>query len=207
MVTTKERRAVYGALRALMSEPGSHIDMWNDLAIDFPEGSAGLVARALIGPNYSDRDAALVYGSMVEQALETAISTHFVTSTEEQAKFFSYADEDSAFPTFAAKTSLGFALGIYDDRMRDDLTCIRNVRNVFAHARVAVDFGHPAIIQACAMIKARNIATIAAEKLARRQYVSATALAAAYLTRSTSGPLRFTDPDHSYDVMYARRDA
>ena len=46
---------------------------------------------------------------------------------------------------FNAKIAMGRALGIYDNRMRDDLRWIKDIRNAFAHVRFKVDFGTPEI--------------------------------------------------------------
>jgi hypothetical protein len=45
--------------------------------------------------------------------------------------------------SFSAKIELGFALGLYDDKLRHPLNMIRDVRNEFAHNMDATSFDHP----------------------------------------------------------------
>jgi hypothetical protein len=198
----EKKKAASDALRQVIADPGSHLDMWNDLAIDKDGKPIHAVAHALISPHYTDRDAALIYGSMLEQALETAIASHFVVPKEETAGFFSYDDEGGGFTDFAIKVKLGYALGIYDSRMRGDLGVVRMVRNAFAHARVAINFTTPAVAQACELIQARNFASSVAGPPARQRYVSAAALSSFYLVgaRQTT-PRQFTGSPF-YEPIY-----
>ena len=44
------------------------------------------------------------------------------------------------------KIIAGYALGHYDDVLRENLNIVRNIRNVFAHAKKIVSFDHPLIV-------------------------------------------------------------
>ena len=145
------------ALRSLLAEPGSLDDVWDDLlgkAIgDRPNMR---VARALIGvKEYDDRSAVLVFGAMLDQHLEQAIGAVLYSTRKRTKKLFAYDDKEGGgvLSTFAAKIKMGHALGLYGDEMLDDLELIKLIRNVFAHARVSVDFKHSAVAEACDAIR------------------------------------------------------
>ena len=48
--------------------------------------------------------------------------------------------------TFYFKIAMGYALGIYDNRMRSDLDIVRQIRNAFAHSKKLIQFDHPAVV-------------------------------------------------------------
>jgi hypothetical protein len=100
---------------------------------------------------YDDRGLAVVFVAHLEDALEGAISTHFKISFDEARRLFSYPTGPLA--EFSAKIAIGYALGIYDARMRDDLRWIKDVRNAFAHVRFEIDFGTSEIQEAVAQLK------------------------------------------------------
>jgi len=52
-------------------------------------------------------------------------------------------------PTFAVKINLGYALGIYEEHIRDELKLIKTIRNAFAHSAAELDFSDQRIIAAC----------------------------------------------------------
>lgn len=96
----------------------------------------------------NDRVIALVFGSIIEQSLEIAIVTHFVSMDEKEiARFFGPPEE--APITFDVKIRLSYALGICGANSRDDLTCIRHIRNVFAHTKTELTFQSTEIIKIC----------------------------------------------------------
>lgn len=94
-------------------------------------------------PELDDREMVLVFTAHLEEALELALTTHFTIAAEEVRTMFSYPNGPLA--EFNAKIAMGRALGIYDNRMRDDLRWIKNIRNAFAHVRFKVDFSTPEI--------------------------------------------------------------
>jgi len=49
--------------------------------------------------------------------------------------------------SFSSKIIVGYALGIYDEGMRNDLNIVRNIRNVFAHSKRLIQFDHPLIVK------------------------------------------------------------
>lgn len=212
----------YEALQDLMAQPGDISEIWADAIFN----TSSLLGGALIAPDYDDRAAALVYGAMVEQALEGAIATHF-TSREFAAQIFSY-NQDGALATFSAKIALGYALGIYDERLRRTLKWIKNIRNAFAHVRVKIDFSTPAIVEACNQFEIIEVREELADKIseplsiflfgkpvpppasprllaARDLYVVHAALTANYLTSANDKPLFFKD-SAVYENLYSDDD-
>lgn len=86
-----------------------------------------------------DRSLALVLSSVVEQALEMAIATHFVIDEESWQRLFD-DNVNGPLSNFAAKIKMGYALGIYKKDIRDELDLIRHIRNTFAHAKFPINF-------------------------------------------------------------------
>jgi hypothetical protein len=96
-----------------------------------------------------DRGVVLVAVALVEQLLEDAILCRCVRQYEEQPlrdKLFGGTPESGgALTTFAAKITMGHALGLYGNHVRQDLDRLRKIRNVFAHAKTKLSFTSPAI--------------------------------------------------------------
>ena len=96
----------------------------------------------------SDRGAAVMLTSFVEQALEDALRANLADYQDgSQNRWF--RDRGAPFGDFGAKTALGKALGIIGPQMESKLNVIRRVRNVFAHRLLPIDFTHPLIEAEC----------------------------------------------------------
>jgi len=55
--------------------------------------------------------------------------------------------EDSGpLRSFSTKITLGYALGIYNEKIQHDLNIVRVIRNAFAHSKKLLDFSDPLII-------------------------------------------------------------
>ncbi|MFN3514346.1 MAG: hypothetical protein ACK41C_14965 [Phenylobacterium sp.] len=85
----------------------------------------------------------------VEQALEVAILSRCSDKTLESALFL---DESAPIQSFHAKTVVSRALGLIGRAANEDLVMIRNIRNLFAHSRIEVDFDAPEVVAACELI-------------------------------------------------------
>ena len=96
------------------------------------------------GHTFNDRAIALTVTALLEQFLETAISSHLEIDENEARKLFD-DDADGPLSTFSRKIAMGYALGVYDSHMKSDLNFIRQIRNAFAHAKVHLDFATPEI--------------------------------------------------------------
>lgn len=100
----------------------------------------------------SDRAAALVGGAMVDMGLVGALSTNMLIWSEkaEAAIFF---DPSAPLGTFAGRTIMGRALGIYGAKVHAQLDAVRAVRNAFAHAIKPLTFAIPEVARECAKLQ------------------------------------------------------
>ena len=97
-----------------------------------------------------DRAAAILGAIFVEDALEEAIVSKMAPLNErERRELF---DGDAPLATFSAKIRIGYAIKIYQARMRNDLAHIKNIRNAFAHARKPIKFVTPAVAHICSQL-------------------------------------------------------
>jgi hypothetical protein len=200
MVGSRMKKDAYSALQRLMEEAGSDHVVLQDLLHSIDTNPTNKIARLLAGiPDYSDRDVAIVFGSILERALELAISTHFSIGTDEARHLFSYTN-DGPLANFAAKIAMGYALGIYDKKMQSDLRWIARIRNAFAHARVDVSFGTDAIDGACdqLILPAR---TSGIARTPRQRFTACVGLMALYLRNDSPAARKFHD-SKLYQTMY-----
>lgn len=95
-----------------------------------------------------DRTIALMMAAVIEQGLETAILSRLpgIAANNEAYIFF---DDGAPLRDFDSKIRMAFALGLFGDGVRSDLSLIRNVRNTFAHSRELLSFDTPEIAEAC----------------------------------------------------------
>jgi hypothetical protein len=91
----------------------------------------------------SDRTAAIVLASWLEQVLEQVIVGKF--SRKDAATIKNMQDRGGALSSFFGKIYLGYALGLYEEDILSNLEIIRKIRNAFAHAAVAITFDTPEI--------------------------------------------------------------
>ena len=98
------------------------------------------------------RMAAILAAAGVEDGLEFAIQNQFMRGLN-KSEFKDMFDSDGMLSTFGAKIKMGHALQLYGDITRADLNCIKDIRNVFAHAKMQLDFSRPEVIDACNQLK------------------------------------------------------
>jgi hypothetical protein len=101
------------------------------------------------------RALAITLTALLERALEEYIASALTwppgeTEAEKERKDFFRSD--APFATFAAKTRLGFLLGLYNSVVRSDLETIRELRNAFAHSTSHIDFKTIAVEAVCARL-------------------------------------------------------
>jgi hypothetical protein len=88
---------------------------------------------------------AILGAVMVEYELETLLRSKFKRKDDETWAML--VADNGPLNSFYSKIVAGYALGIYDESMRDDLHIVRNIRNVFAHSKKPIQFDHPLIVK------------------------------------------------------------
>ena len=83
-----------------------------------------------------DRACGILMGSLVENALETAI-TQIMRRGVSRSDIFGF---NGPAGSFSAKITLAYGLGIYRSKTKHDLNLIRELRNKFAHCRRPIRF-------------------------------------------------------------------
>jgi hypothetical protein len=76
----------------------------------------------------TDRGAGIVAAAVVEEALEFTIKRRLIELSNSRAD--SLFGRMRPLSSFSAKTELGFALGLYDDKLRHPLNMIRDIQIV-----------------------------------------------------------------------------
>jgi|tagenome__1003787_1003787.scaffolds.fasta_scaffold20988116_7 hypothetical protein len=104
----------------------------------------------------SDRGAAVLAAALVERALEDAIRSKLIDPGDGTADEW-FEGINAPFRTFSAKISLARALDIIDARIEDVLSTVKDVRNVFAHGMISLDFNHPTIAKECQKLRPQTV--------------------------------------------------
>jgi hypothetical protein len=100
------------------------------------------------GGEHQDRAAVLVCVSLLEQTLEDTIWERAAAhARDERERFFS--ENGGVASSLAEKILLAYVLGVIGPETRTDLTRIRQIRNVFAHAKRHLDFNMKEIVELC----------------------------------------------------------
>ena len=93
----------------------------------------------------SDRGAAVLAVARFEDRLQKAIE-----SRDETFK-------DSRGLRFGLKIEIAYALGLYDQKIRDGLCTVANIRNEFAHSPEPMEFDHEKVAAKCRELNARTV--------------------------------------------------
>jgi hypothetical protein len=95
----------------------------------------------------SDRSTAILLAAFVERMLELNITLRY--PRRDQPTLNRLTDRDGPLSSFYSKTQLAYAMGIISSEIRDEIDCIRRIRNVFAHSAMRIDFTTTAISVEC----------------------------------------------------------
>jgi DNA-binding MltR family transcriptional regulator len=87
---------------------------------------------------------AILGAVMVEHELERLIRSKLKHKDDET--WATLIADNGPLRSFYTKIAMGYALGIYDKSMRNNLNIVRNIRNAFAHSKKLIQFNHPAVI-------------------------------------------------------------
>jgi hypothetical protein len=107
-----------------------------------PDDFAPIMAELM---KQSDRGAAIIAGSLLEEILETAIRARLRELSSDQRK--ALFGRMAPLSTFSAKIEIGFAIGLYAIPVYTNLNMVREARNRFAHQFETLTFEHPDIVE------------------------------------------------------------
>lgn len=97
----------------------------------------------------TDRMIGIVGGAHVENALYVLILSRLVPlSANDHNQLFDNGG-NGVLANFSSKIQLGFALGLFGPKTREDLDNIRHIRNAFAHSLEHIKFEQEDIAAAC----------------------------------------------------------
>lgn len=94
----------------------------------------------------SDRDAAILGGSILEELLNRLLRKKLVQSP---ICGDAIENSNSSLSTFSNKIQLSYLMGLISKKMYDNLTIIRKIRNKFAHEIVGSSFENEQIKSLC----------------------------------------------------------
>jgi len=115
-----------------------------------PEGMDLLMAISG-AENERDRSEALVRGALVEDALQRAILNRMrALDAPDGRRLFG---PNAPLSSFYGQIAVAYAIKIIGPRTRDDLDCIREIRNAFAHTISRIEFTTPEVAAHCAHLQ------------------------------------------------------
>jgi DNA-binding MltR family transcriptional regulator len=98
-------------------------------------------------PKMSAQAEVVISVSQLEDIMKEAIMNKMRQnlSNSDMAALF---ENQAPLATFSARVTMLYALGIIGQKTRADLDCIKDIRNVFAHSRLPLDFDTPEVREA-----------------------------------------------------------
>jgi DNA-binding MltR family transcriptional regulator len=100
---------------------------------------------------HRDRELAIVASSLMDDVLKDLLLSCIVDISENHKK--SLFDISAPLGTFSARINLSGAFGFISKKQRDDLNCIRNIRNEFAHSYTGHSFSDEPMKSLCGSLK------------------------------------------------------
>lgn len=97
----------------------------------------------------SDRSAAILAASFLEEVLEETIRSFLIEDKSVDNLFKGY----SPLSTFSSKIDISYALGLITKEMKQDLDVVRKVRNHFAHNWKDASFDNSPVSDFCRNLK------------------------------------------------------
>src|SRR3984885_4981880 len=94
----------------------------------------------------NDRGAAILLGTNVENAIQSAIVRFIDVQAGQSGRLFR---SNAPLSSFANKITIAYALNIFGEETQTNLELIRSVRNTFAHAKVPITFETTEVQRAC----------------------------------------------------------
>ena len=90
------------------------------------------------------RGSVILAGTLVEDSLRALLISRMAPGVEKDGPKDLFGPM-KPLSSFSAKIRMGFALGLYGERTFHDLELLRELRNLFAHGKVAIDFNTPGV--------------------------------------------------------------
>jgi DNA-binding MltR family transcriptional regulator len=100
--------------------------------------------RAFLDERAPPVAAAILGAVMVEHELDTLLRKRF--SRKDDDTWAEMVADTGPLHSLFAKITAGYAFGIYNEKFRDDLHIVRNIRNAFAHSKKLIAFDHELIV-------------------------------------------------------------
>ncbi|HEX4556399.1 MAG TPA: hypothetical protein VH249_20585 [Xanthobacteraceae bacterium] len=97
----------------------------------------------------NDRGAAVLLGCHIELCLRYAIRNNLSQLENIQKLLFRSV---GPLRSFEAKIRLGYGLGLFGPETKNNLDCIKGIRNAFAHAIIPITFDTPEVASVCRMM-------------------------------------------------------
>ena len=104
------------------------------------------------GDNESDRSIILIRGALVEEALQRAILNRMRSLNHAERRRL-FDNPFAPLSSFSGKIAIAYAIKLIGPSTRDDLDCIREIRNAFAHTIVNIDFSTKEVMDHCAHLQ------------------------------------------------------
>lgn len=99
-------------------------------------------------PKEDHRSIALVMGAVLDQSLEGALLKKLPGIAQNNEGYI-FSDDAAPLRDLDAKIRMAFALGMFGEKTRADLSLIRVIRNTFAHSRMDINFETTEVSKAC----------------------------------------------------------
>ena len=116
-----------------------------DLSRIQPEFHEAMDVSNALGKEAHPIATAILGAVMVEHELETLLRFRF--KRKDDKTWAMLVAENGPLNSFSSMVLAGYALGIYDESMRNDLHIVRNIRNAFAHSKRLIHFDNPLIVK------------------------------------------------------------
>lgn len=81
---------------------------------------------------------------LVEHELDILLRKKFKKKDDETWR--DLQDEQGPLRSFSTKIRIGYAFGIYNEKIKHDLNVVRVIRNAFAHSKKLLDFNDPLVV-------------------------------------------------------------
>lgn len=153
--TAEARRQDGKSRSAHEAARGSRLPTLSELSREWPTREQVFDFGNLVGLDANDRAGVIMAAALVEQALLMVVSI-YLPNIEVKVQKEWFEDANAPFGSFSSKIKLGRALAIYGARTESDLIVIKNIRNVFAHRSLPLDFSHPSIQKEALKLKSNE---------------------------------------------------